>query len=513
MSLKIISLRLNLSFSLWRRSGYHDHVSRRADDRFTLWEVDMRRGLQKGITVISAAAMAATILAGCGNSGSGAAATTSGSASAGDTAAAQAGQTEVTAAAEESTTGTTATEDQIGKPNGGDTVTLWHYFEGEADALYAMVKKYNESQSDIYIVPTFVSREELMKQYTIGAVSGDLPDIGMCDSPDMASYISLGVFADINDELAGWSDIDQFYPGPLSSCKGSDGDLYGLPNNSNCLALLCNMDMLKAAGVEKAPTTWEELEDACAKVSDPDNGVYGLAISAISNEEGTFQFIPWLYSAGGSVADVSSAESVRAFSYLAELESKGYMSNEVVNWGQGDALNAWAAQKAAMVESGTWQIAQNLDNSLKDTITWNYQYVEMPSENGHQATVIGGENFGVCSSSKHVKECAEFLKNMMSAQNNADWCEIAGKLPVRADAVELKDFWTADERYKVFNDSMNFAVARGPHAQWPTISEAIWTAEQAAILQQSSPEDAAKTAAATIDPILKDSPLPTADNK
>ena len=77
----------------------------------------------------------------------------------------------------------------IGEPNGGAEVTLWHYFEHEADALNKMVKQYNESQSDIYIVPTFVSREELMKQYTIGAVSGELPDIGMVDSPDMASYI------------------------------------------------------------------------------------------------------------------------------------------------------------------------------------------------------------------------------------------------------------------------------------------------------------------------------------
>lgn len=465
----------------------------------------MMNSMHKGIAAMSAAAIAAAMLAGCGSSSS-----TGSSTASADTASSQA---ETAAATETSSVGTTATADEIGEPNGGDTVTLWHYFEGEADALNKMIKDYNESQSDIYIVPTYVSREELMKQYTIGAVSGDLPDIGMCDSPDMASYISLGVFADINDYLTSWSDLDQFYDGPLSSCKGSDGHLYGLPNNSNCLALLCNMDMLNAAGVEEAPTTWEELEEACEKVSDPDNGVYGLAISAVSNEEGTFQFIPWLYSAGGSVADIDSDASVKAFSYLADLQSKGYMSNEVVNWGQGDALNAWAAQKAAIVESGTWQIAQNLDDSLKDTVTWNYKYVEMPSEDGHQATVIGGENFGVCSSSKHVEECTKFLMAMMSAQNNADWCEIAGKLPVRADAVELKDFWTADERYKVFNDSMNFAVARGPHAQWPTISEAIWTAEQAAILQQSTPEAAAQSAAATIDPILAENPLPTTDNQ
>lgn len=127
----------------------------------------------------------------------------------------------------------------------------------------------------------------------------------------------------------------------------------------------------------------------------------------------------------------------------------------------------------------------------------------------NQATCIGGENFGVCAGSEYVEECADFLMSMMSAQNNADWCEIAGKLPVRGDAVELKDFWTADARYKVFNDSMNFAVARGPHESWPTISEAIYTAEQSAILGEKTPEEALAEAAATIDPILEETPIAT----
>lgn len=394
----------------------------------------------------------------------------------------------------------------IGEPNGGAEVTLWHYFEHEATALNQMVKQYNESQSDIYIVPTFVSRDELMKQYTIGAVSGELPDIGMVDSPDMASYISLGVFEDITEYVKDWEELEQFYPGPMASVKDADGNIYGIPNNSNCLVLLCNMDILKAAGVENPPTTWEELREVCEKTTDPDNGVYGLAISAISNEEGTFQYIPWLYGAGADVTDVDSEAGVTALTYLSDLVKDGLMSKEVVNWGQGDAYNAFLAGKAAILESGTWQIA-TLDGQDADKVTFEYQYVPMPAKDGKQATVIGGENFGVCAGSEHVAECADFLKSMMSAQNNADWCEIAGKLPVRGDAVGLKDFWTADERYKVFNDSMDFAVARGPHESWPTISEAIYTAEQAAILGEKDPATALADAAAVIDPILAETPI------
>lgn len=454
----------------------------------------MKARTKRIMALLLATTMSSMLFAGCGGSGS-----SSESSSSSDT------TTEDTSSTE-SVSGEEADASDIGEPNGGAEVTLWHYFESEADALNQMVKQYNESQSDIYIVPTYVSRDELMKQYTIGAVSGELPDIGMVDSPDMASYISLGVFEDITQYVEDWEDLDHFYSGPMASVKDADGNIYGLPNNSNCLAIACNMDILRAAGFENPPTTWEEFREVCAATTNAEEGVYGFAMSAIANEEGTFQYIPWMYGAGGDVTDVDSVEDVEALTFLTELVQDGYMSKEVVNWGQGDAYNAFLAGKAAMLESGTWQIS-TLDGEDKDQVTFDYQYVAMPANGDNQATVIGGENFGVCAGSEHVEECVEFLKTMMSAENNASWCEIAGKIAVRDDASNYTDFWTTDERYKVFNDSMDFAVARGPHESWPTISEAIYTAVQASLLGEKEPADALADAAAVIDPILEETPI------
>ena len=47
------------------------------------------------------------------------------------------------------------------------------------------------NSAHIYIVPTFISREELMKQYTIGAVSGELPDIGPAKVPITIAVIVI----------------------------------------------------------------------------------------------------------------------------------------------------------------------------------------------------------------------------------------------------------------------------------------------------------------------------------
>lgn len=384
--------------------------------------------------------------------------------------------------------------------------SVWHYFEHEAKALEKFIDEYNEQQDEITLKATYVSRDELMNQYTIGAVSGELPDIGMVDSPDMASYIELGVFEDITEYLEKWGELDQFYKGPLSSCKDSEGKLYGIPNNSNCLTLLCNMDILNAAGFTEGPKTWEEFEQICAATTNKADSVFGFSMSLISTEEGTFQYMPWLYGAGGSVTKIDSNESIEALTFLSNLVSNGYMSKEVVNWQQGDAYNAFVAGKAAMLESGTWQIATLDEDIEKAGTNINYQFILMPEKDGKRATTIGGENFGVCTGADNIEACAEFLTYMTSAEKNGEWCEIAGKLPVREDGNQYNKL-LEDERVKVFSDMMEFAVARGPHPSWPTLSEAVYSSAQSAVLGEKTPEEALKEAAKTIDPLLKENPI------
>ena len=78
------------------------------------------------------------------------------------------------------------------------------------------------------------------------------------------------------------------------------------------------------------------------------------------------------------MADVDDEAGVEALTFLSDLVKDGLMSKEVVNWGQGDAYNAFLAGKAAILESGTWQIS-TLDGQDKVMLTFEYQYVPMQS--------------------------------------------------------------------------------------------------------------------------------------
>jgi len=398
-----------------------------------------------------------------------------------------------------------------GSGNGSATeVELWHYFDASNDkqAIVDWVEEYNSLQSDVHINATYVSRDELMNQYTIGALSGELPDIGMVDSPDMASYISLGVFEDITDELNAWGELDQFYEGPLSSCMDSEGHLYGLPQNSNCLALACNMDLLQAAGYDHMPTSLAELQEMAAACTDAADGTYGMAMCCVSTEEGTFQLLPWLRGTqnGGervNVDNLTADSAVIGLTALKNMIDKGSMSKECINWTQSDAFNQWCAGKAAMCEVGTWHLAMIKDSG----VNFNYNFTLLPTgDAGTSSSTIGGENFGVCAGAKNKEGCVKFLEWMCSKEKAGEWGVVAGKIPTRSDSVAQYDY--EQDGFAVFTDEMNYADARGPHAEWPTISEAIYSAAQSVFVDGVDPATALAKAMETITPIVTETPLP-----
>lgn len=381
-------------------------------------------------------------------------------------------------------------------------LSLWHYFNtdyeySDGSIFQKDIDNFNAMQDRVHITYEFVAREDLLRQYQMGAMSGELPDIGMVDNPDMASYIQMGVFADITDKLNAWGQLDQFFPGPLNSCT-QDGRIYGLPHNSNCLALFYDVDMMEAAG-QKVPVTWSELREVAKALTDPTVGRYGLAISAVKNEEGTFQFMPWFISAGGKLEELNGKGCVEALTFLNDLILDGSMPKDIVNFTQGDCNNQFISGNVAMQVNGPWNVASIKE--LAPNKNWAVALVPR-ADNGVHASVLGGENFGITTACKDVDAAFEFLTYLMSKEVSANFCEAGGKFSPRADSTASKDIWVVDPIFSVFAENMQYAMPRGPHPRWPEISTAISVAEHEVFLGVKDAQTALNDAAATVKAIL-----------
>ncbi len=376
-----------------------------------------------------------------------------------------------------------------------------HLWNGDqAVWLDEKIAQFNASQDRIVVRTEYVPFDDMNTQIAIDIASGGIADLYAINNPEHASYVDMGLLADITDYLADWEDMEQFYERSVASCQ-VDGRLYGLPAfDTNCLALFYNKTVLEEAGIE-VPTTMEELYAACEQVTDASIGRYGLTMSAIDAEDGTFQFIPFLYAFGGDVYDVDSEGSVAALQYLVDLIENGYMSREVINFKQGDALTRWLAGQAVFMINGSWNL-----NSIRTTydpeLGWEWSVALIPAgPAGQSFSCMGGKNIGV-GATEHVEEAVEFLKFISGKDVMLEFATQFGAVPNRAD-VAADPYWASDYEANVFVEQMDSAVPRGPHKDWAEISQAIRTATGSAMSGNSTAADALAVAAQTIDGILQ----------
>lgn len=350
--------------------------------------------------------------------------------------------------------------------------------------MIELLKEFKEAYPNVEIESSYMVNSELKKAMQINMLADSLPDILTFDSPDFAYFAANGYFMDITDELNEWGEVSNFYEGPLQSVT-YNGKLYGLPWYSNNLAIFYNKDMLKAAGVEP-PTTWSELEAAAAKLTS--KGVYGFGMALPASEVATFQYIPWLYSAGGNISDLTSDSAVESLTFLKGLVDKGYMSKEVINWAHGDLQTAFLGHQVAMIEFGTW----GLGTSLADA-DFEWGVVPMPKNDktGKSVTVLGGYDIGITKNCDNMDAALAFLEFAESKKQVSAYAKSVGCVPVRKDVLD-DDVWK-DEKMKIFVDAMSDSVSR-VNPFWPELSMNVYTSIQEAVVGNKAPEEALKEA-------------------
>ena len=367
-------------------------------------------------------------------------------------------------------------------------VTIWYYWEteGHQKALNHIIEEFNSSQDDITVEAKYVPFADFKKQLSVGASADELPDLVILDNPDHAAYAAMGIFADLTDKF----DVSNYYEGPVNSCT-LDGKLYGVPFGSNDLVLFYNEDMLKEAGCE-VPTTWDELLEAAKKTTT--DSVSGFAHCALQNEEGTFNFLPWVWSTGATSYEIDSEGGIKALTFEKELVDSGAMTKEAINWTQGDTMHQFIAGNLAMMINGTWQIP-TMREEVPD-LNWNVAPIPQDKE---QASGLGGENYAVIAGGNE-EAAVKFLEYATSPETCLYMMNAMGY--ISADSTIAEGQFEGDDVYQVFVDEMQYAHARGPLPEWPSISDAISLSFNKVITGESSPEDAAAEAQATIDGII-----------
>jgi multiple sugar transport system substrate-binding protein len=380
-------------------------------------------------------------------------------------------------------------------------LTIWGLGpDSDGGLIPKLAKEFDDKNDDITVEFRAVAFDDLVNETLKAVATGNPPDMISLDNPDFAMFSSRGAMLDITDRVAKSEVIkaENYYPGPWNSVMW-DGKVYGVPKATNTIALFYNKDLFAKAGIAEPPKTWDELLADAKALNDPANKIYGLTWSARANEEGTFQFLPWIQMAGGNYDHVNGEGAIKALDLWKTMIDDKLGSQDVLSQGQWDSTGTFNAGNAAMAISGPWEISRMASDAKFD---WGVTLLPTETEGGPRSSAMGDFNWGIFAKTEHPDEAFRMLEYFVS-QSDRLFPEFSN-IPARSDiALPSTGDARKDAALKVFQEQLKYAQPRGPHPEWAKISKAIYDAMQQALTGQATAKDALDQAQTTIDAILK----------
>jgi multiple sugar transport system substrate-binding protein len=367
------------------------------------------------------------------------------------------------------------------------SLSILDYYNNDPDK--ALVQKGLDScasQLGITIKRETVPGDTLIAKVLQQASSKTLPDVLMLDNPDVQQIAATGALAPLNDLGLNADGVIQ----GMVDATSYQGKLYGLAPVTNTIALFYNKAMLAEAGVQP-PKTWDELKAAAKKLTKP--GRYGMAFNANATYEGSWQFLPAMWTNGGDETDLTSPQVAEALQLWVDLVKSGSASKSVINWTQGDVKDQFVAGKAAMMVNGPWQIP-----ALEKAPNVKWDVVTFPLNKPDQTPVapLGGEAWTVPLNKDQAKEqkAADFVKCLNSDENELAWAKARFTLPTKTAL--LDQYVQQVPSMKAFAEQVKTARARTGKLgdKWPDAAKVIYQAIQLALTGKAPAQDAFKQA-------------------
>ncbi len=303
-------------------------------------------------------------------------------------------------------------------------------------------------------------------------------------------------------------DLKGFFPLLLDAFGSWGGVTYGLPVDNYSGLLFYNSCMLKDAGFDKPPATWNELLDTYApKLTG--NGKYAFALQSIRGEtQSADSFMRVLWPFGGSLlnkefrSNLLSPESQAGLKFRQALIP--FMPPGVVSFEHTDAVNALAQGNTAMITewSAFYADAANPETSkLGDCLA----IAPEPEGPAGRFPALGGFSFAVASDAPEAEQKAAwlFIQWATSEDIARDYVE-AGGVSGRMSIYKEPDI---REKYK-FVDAMVASWQKGvPEFRprfpaWPAISEIIGDYGTRMMLGEVTTEEGAKEIGKRMEEIL-----------
>ena len=399
---------------------------------------------KKAVSLLLVAAMAAGMLAGCGN-----------------------GKSSVS---QNGSDGSKDSNEKVemadAKDVDGTTITFWHSMGGvNGQAIDALVKKFNdENKYGIKVESQYQGEYDdslnKLKSAQIGNMGADLVQVYEVGTRFM---IESGWTVPMQEMIdADKYDVSQIEPN-LSAYYTIDDKLYSMPFNSSTPIMYYNKDMFDKAGITDVPDSLEGIDKIGEQLMSKGGasevmslGIYGWFFEELIGKQGLN------YANNGNGRDKTAT--------AVEFDKNGAAKNILTEWQKlnkdgyapivgkgGDAgLADFSAGKSAITLGSTASLKQILQD-VNGKFNVGTAYFPKVKESDKGGVSIGGASLWALDNKdpKKLRATWEFVKFLISPESQAYWNAQTGYFPVTTAAHDEQVFKDNIAKYPQFQTAID----------------------------------------------------------
>lgn len=322
--------------------------------------------------------------------------------------------------------GQSASPGNSGEPSKGTatkdvTITFQNINPDPSTPSYKMIKQivgqYEQDHPHVKIELDSLNTDQQKLKLKTQAAAKEVPDITIVNpAAQMKPFVDAGLLAPLND-VADKEGLKDTFQNGLLNYYSFDDKLYAFPDGNNIEVVFYNKELFKQAGIQKLPTTFDELITTVKTLKA--KGITPIAIGEKDSWTGSLLFMNILLRTNEgpnflndvldgkkTFNDPAFVEAVDAFQ---ELVQAGAFPDGATSIDYNAGGNIFKTGKAAMYIMGTWETG-SIDAS---SVAGKVGAFQFPTVNGkgdvNEYVIAPGSAFAVSANSEHLQETKDFL--------------------------------------------------------------------------------------------------------
>lgn len=320
--------------------------------------------------------------------------------------------------------------------------------------LQGIIDKYEEANPNVHVELISPPLENADAKISQMLMSGKGVDIVEVRDSTISQYANNGWLGDLNAYVDAWEEKDTLSEAAHISMVQQDGEhAFLIPYGFYQRCLYYREDLLNEAGLE-VPSTWDELLEVGAQMTDASSNLFGYAYRGGASGYQYADTVMWSWIGVDKLADPDAGyylkdgngatiftlpEAKEALEYHKALYKQASPSDSIA-WAFSEMVQGFVGGTCVFLIQDAEVIATCSADMTEGT--WN----TAPFPIGHSGEAVfpnGYAGWGMTSFTEHPDAAADFILFLSNAENNTEFCAKHALVPIHTNASELSDAFSS----------------------------------------------------------------------